>query len=124
MRPAPTTVPKLPPVTMPIPEPSAAPVTAPFCPGVMFSHPVNSLAAASASMIVFFLMQIPWSAVRLNRLTTKITDCAANQASAHHRSERRAGHRCDAGAQRRAAERGLLGGAHVLASSQQARRGE
>src|SRR5882724_3774841 len=98
MRPAPTTVPKLPPVTRPMPLPSAAPPTAPFCAVLMFSHPPNRLAAASTSMIVFFRMYSPFAKILadrplrlvglerivLERGAAKIADRAADQAGAHN----------------------------------------
>src|SRR5258708_11651065 len=59
-----------------------------------------------------------------NRGATEIADGAADQASAHHCSERCAGYRCDARAQRRATYAGLLGSAQAVASARQAPRGK
>src|SRR5262249_39072912 len=62
--------------------------------------------------------------VIFNRGAAEIADSAADQASAHYCCERCAGYRCDARAQRRATDRGLLGCAHIFASAAQARRGK
>src|ERR1044071_6536472 len=114
-----------------MPVPRAAPPSAPFCAVLMLSHPPARLAAASTSAIAIFRICSPFAKslprlerVVLERASADITDGAADQAGAHDRPERTARRQADACAEGRASNRTLLCGAHIIASTQQARRGE